>query len=160
MFHIARMDLGPYPTLIPRIPLNRGKSECPYTKRVCFAPTPEQCVIGIVGFGLNKYRTFVASFFELAHEERCATLYYTDEDLYEPDPIGDFHITQEHWALDPITVERIGYLDCPSLITERRVEILEHPVYVDRVTVDSLVKVIPFDDKNFILQELNRSYSY
>jgi hypothetical protein len=130
MFHVSKRDLGHILTLTPQIPRSAGNDECLITPRVCFSPTVEQCVIGIVGYGVSHDITFLAAFSVLANAGWCPTVYYTDEDLIEPDRVSDFHITQEHWALDPVKVERIGYIDCMAMLKHKRIDIVDTPKYV------------------------------
>ena len=63
MFHVSKRDLGEYITLTPRVPKNATKTEDRITPRVCFSPTVEQCVIGIVGYGISQDITFLVDSF-------------------------------------------------------------------------------------------------
>lgn len=104
MFHVSKRDLGEKVILTPSIPRDTAKGEDRVTPRVCFAPTVEQCVIGIVGYGISQDITFLGAFSILANSQWCPTVYKTEEVLFEPDWVSDFHITHEEWALDPIEV--------------------------------------------------------
>jgi hypothetical protein len=153
MFHVSRRDLGKLVTLTPQIPRNAAKDECRVTPRVCFSPTVEQCVIGIVGYGLSQDITFLGAFFELANSTWCPTVYYTDEVLFEPEWVNDFHITHEEWSLAPITVERIGYIDCMAMLQKRTIEIVEEPVYVT-MAQQALAHEITDSDRALLLKAL------
>lgn len=151
MFHVARRDLGPSLVLEPRIPINASKTECQKTPRVCFAPTVEQCVIGIVGYAIRRDITYLGAFLELANSQWCPTVYYTHDDLYCPDPTSDFLITEEHWALDPVSVERIGYINCLDMVRKKIITVCDHPTYVSYPDHE-LVCHLSDTDRDFILQ--------
>lgn len=153
MYHVSRRDLGHIVTLTPQIPRSATKDECHLTPRVCFSPTVEQCVMGIVGYGLSQDITFLGAFMELANASWCPTVYHTDETLFEPEWVSDFHITHEEWALAPITVERIGYIDCMAMVEHKRIEIVEQPVYISQAE-QILAHSISDTDRTLLLKAL------
>lgn len=153
MFHVSRQDLGHIVTLTPRIPRSASKSECLLTPRVCFSPTVEQCVIGIVGYAVSQEITFLGAFTELANASWCPTVYHTDETLFKPKQVSDFHITHEEWALAPITVERIGYIDCMAMVKHRKIIIVDEPVYVSYAD-HLLAHHVSENDRTLLLKSL------
>jgi hypothetical protein len=110
-------------------------------------------VIGLVGFGVNVGVTILAGFMMLASDYKCPTVYWTDDDLFEPEPVSDFHVSHEHWALHPIKVERIGYIDCMRMVTHKEVDIVKNPNYVEK-HYELLAEWITESDRQALLKAL------
>ena len=155
MYHISRKDLGETTALKPKIPKYRHEAECSTTRRVCFSPTVEQCVLGLIGFGINRELTIFTTFLELASPIDCPTVYCTNEKLFKPLPIGDFGITDEHWSLEPIVVERCGYLDCMAMVEDRQVRLISEPCYIDDAKAD-FIHYLTDEDKVYFKSILNK----
>lgn len=100
MYHISAYYLGKKIVLMPKVPSTVMADEDNETARVCFAPSIEQCLLGIRGTkSIDKTYTGQYGYF----------LYSTEETL---EPAGtrvpDFYRTNEHWSLKPVKVKFVG----------------------------------------------------
>lgn len=100
MYHVSVYYLGKKVTLTPRVPSTVMPNEDNETPRVCFAPSVEQCLLGIHGVAtIDKTYTNKVGWF----------LYHTDE-ILEPagSRVPDYHRSKEHWSLTSIEVKFVG----------------------------------------------------
>lgn len=128
-FHISSLDLGSSVILIAKVPPSAGAKECKITKRVCFAPSIRQAVIGVISCGEKTNIKYVAYNFCHRPLEKVdnyndyspdlilpqnsnnfitnPTIYVTEDKLSTPEKEGsDFHITGEMWSLTDIYICR------------------------------------------------------
>jgi hypothetical protein len=138
MFHISRKDLGGEVTLTPKIPANMllKVQECD-TQRVCFSPTIQQCLVGIIGYEISWEATLLEAWIKSSNH--IYTVYQTVEDLTPAPSLegSDYHLTQEHWSLNPIAVTRLGFINNIDFETFKRCELLPHPLVLSQTDRDA-----------------------
>lgn len=92
-------------TLTPRVPdnfLTKNGYEDNETPRVCFAPSVDQCLIGLSQNVTNK------TFYVYSPED------ISKLDVYKPNvkAVPDSKITGELWAIQPVTLKEVGKIFC------------------------------------------------
>ena len=145
-YHISKSFLGENPVLKIKVPENSVEGiEDVKTKRVCFAPSIEKCLLGICGISEIDFRIFFIEFFEngtLSQEN--PGIYKTNSKLIKPiNKIPDYNITKEVWSLSDIKVDFLGYLSLEDLIegkikvTENNISIIKKE-YLDKLEIKFL----------------------
>lgn len=132
MFHVSKQDVGESPILTPKIPLNMFKEECGKTHRVCFSPSVEKCMVGIVGYVISWEATLLEAWVKAPNF--TYTVYTTDDPVIKPisNESRDQSLIDEHWSLVPISVTRLGYLNYSDFETFKRFEILQQAMSLSR----------------------------
>lgn len=126
-YHVSDKDLGDKFEFTPRFPSTANPAECSKTKRVCFAPTVWQCMIGICG--TSAVSDIIQQFLYTAVEKGTQpAVYETRRVLVKPPKIvSDYKVTGEMWSTVPITCKRRGYIDLMHLLKRGEIRITKTP---------------------------------
>ena len=120
-YHVSKGYLGRSVTLNPQLPKSALISIEGDIPRVCFSTELSGCLSSISG-GANCSISDALLEFKDKNIFPNPSVYITIEDLFTPPNISDFRENNEYWALIPIKVKFIGFIDLFQL-TKNIIEI-------------------------------------